>query len=347
MLAATYKGNNEIKIEDVKIPEISDTEALLKVKIAAICGTDLRILSKGHFKIPENSKRILGHEVVGEIVEVGKNVKFLKPGTRVGISPNVGCGKCKYCLAGSTNLCPDYKAIGITYDGGFAEYMKIPEEFILQGNIVSFPSSLSYENAIFAEPFSAVINGQESCRIGCDDIVLIIGAGPMGIMHFMLIENSGIQKILVSEVSKERREQISSFGAKIVIDPLNEDIEKIVKEASYGRGADVIIIAAPSAKAQEESLGLVSSGGRINFFGGLPEKDEIIKINSNIIHYKQIILTGTTGQTVLHFKKSMEMLISKKIKVNNLVGKIFNLKEAEKAFKEALSKKSLKILLKP
>lgn len=347
MLAVTYNGNNKIKTEDVKIPKINDLEALLKVHTAAICGTDLRILSKGHFKMPNNTKRILGHEVVGEIIKVGKNVKYLKVGMRVGVSPNVGCGTCKYCLSGNTNLCQNYKAIGITYDGGFAEYMKIPEEFIYQGNVVSFPSSLPYEHAIFAEPFSAVLNGQESCRIGFADIILIIGAGPIGVMHFMLAETSGAQKVLVSEIIKERREQIRKFGAKIVIDPINEDIKKIVNDVSYGRGADVIIIAAPSAKAQEESLNLVSAGGRINFFGGLSNQNEMIKINANIIHYKEIVLTGTTGQNVLHFKKSMEMLISKKIKVENLISRVFNLSEADKAFEEALAKKSLKILLKP
>jgi len=347
MLAAIYYGENDIRIEDIEIPKIGNYEALIKVHAAAICGTDLKILSKGHFRIPNDTKRILGHEVVGEIVEIGKNIKCLKTGMRVGVSPNVGCGICKYCLSGNTNLCPNYEAIGITYDGGFAEYMRIPEEFIHQGNVVFFPPSLPYEHAVFAEPFSAVINGQEACRINYSDIVLIIGAGPIGIMHFMLVENSSVQKVIVSETIKERREQISNLGAKIVIDPLNEDIKKIVYDLSYGRGADVIIIAASSAEAQEESLELVARGGRINFFGGLLNKDEIIKINSNIIHYKQIFLTGTTGQNVLQYNKSMELLIAGKLKVENLITEVFRLSDVKKAFEKAFFKKSLKILLRP
>lgn len=344
MLAVVYQGKGLINVEEVPIPKINPDEILLKVKAASICGTDIKIKAFGHFKNPDEKKIILGHEVAGEIAEVGSNLKGFAKGARISLAPNIGCGVCLQCINGQSNYCEDYKAIGISMDGAFAEYMKIPSEYITQGNIVHLPDTISFEEASLGEPLSTVVCGAEAVNIAPPDVVLIIGAGPMGVLHIMMAKLRGAQKVIVSEINGTRRKQALDFGADIVINPEAENLKDVVTNASYGRGADVIIIAAPSGKAQEESLDLIARQGRINFFGGLPKGRDIISFKSNIVHYRQIILTGTTGQSLAQYRKSIEIITAGNIDVRKLISARYSLKDAEKAFERAKSEDVFKIV---
>lgn len=186
MLAGVYYGSETILIEEREKPTIAPKEVLLRIRAASICGTDVRILKFGHFKIPPHTPRILCHEFAGEIVDVGREVKSLYPGMRITIAPNVGCGKCRMCRAGFNQLCPTYEAYGISWDGGFAEYMKIHAESIERGNVLELPENISYEEAALNEPLSCCFNGQERSRIYESETILVIGAGAIGIMHILL-----------------------------------------------------------------------------------------------------------------------------------------------------------------
>jgi len=347
MKAVVFHGKDDIRIENVEVPEIGENEILLRVHAASICGTDLKIISNGHFKIPEGETRILGHEMAGEIAAVGSEVKHLGVGTRISVAPNIGCGICNDCVGGNTNLCQNYEALGITINGAFAEYVRIPFQFVQQGNIFCFQDSITFEEASLAEPLSTIINGSEACNIKPADIVLVIGAGPIGILHLMFAKIRGAQRVIVSELLNERREQVKGFGADFVIDPSKDDLKGVLMELSYGRGPDVIIVAAPSAKAQESSLELIARGGRINFFGGLIKGQEIINFNSNLIHYKQVYVTGTTGSNIMQYRRAIELIISRRINVSSLISASFSLDRAHEAFKRAESKKDLKILFNP
>lgn len=344
MLAVVYQGKGLINVEEVPIPKINPDEILLKVKAASICGTDIKIKAFGHFKNPDEKKIILGHEVAGEIAEVGSNLKGFTKGARISLAPNIGCGVCRQCINGQSNYCEDYKAIGISMDGAFAEYMKIPSEYITQGNIVHLPDTISFEEASLGEPLSTVVCGAEAVNIVPPDVVLIIGAGPMGVLHIMMAKLRGAQKVIVSEIIGTRRKQALDFGADIAINPETENLKDVVANASYGRGADVIIIAAPSGKAQEESLDLIARQGRINFFGGLPKGRDTISLKSNIVHYRQIILTGTTGQSLAQYRKSIEIIAAGNIDVRKLISARYSLKDAEKAFERAKSEDVFKIV---
>ena len=346
MKAIISHGKGAVSLENIPIPSIGSKDLLLKVFSAPICGTDNRIIKNGHFKIPEGERRVLGHEVGGEVVEVGKDIKRYKVGDRLSMAPNIGCGYCRECISGNTQLCRDYEAIGVTLNGAFAEYIKIPYQFIEQGNVYAFPSEITFEEASLAEMLATVLSGAESCRINYADIVLIIGAGPIGITHTMLAKISGTQKIIVSEVSEERRMQALEFGADFVINPTDADFKDKLMSLSYGRGPDVIIIAAPSSSAQEDSIKLVARNGRINFFGGLPKGAEDIKINSNLIHYNLITITGTTGSNVLQYRKAVELIISQKIRMSKIVSKRHAFEDFKQAFEDATSGKFLKIIFK-
>lgn len=347
MRAAVFHGIEQIKNEDVPRPEPGRGEILLKVGAAGICGTDLRIYGNGHHRIPEGTTRILGHELAGEIVEVGQAVPDLKPGMRVGIAPNIGCGVCAQCVAGWTNLCQDYRAFGISLDGAFAEYMLVSADAIKQGNIVAIPESLPFAEAALAEPLSCCFNGQEAVNLGLDDVVLIVGAGPIGVMHLLLARLGGARAVLVSELSATRREQAKAFDADAVVDPVNEDLQDAVMQFSNGQGADVIIVAAPAPIAQQQSLELVARQGRINFFGGLPKDKPTVELNSNLIHYKQLMLTGTTGSSVRQYRASMNLIAAGRIKLDKLVGAQLPLENIKEGIERSNSGEEMRILLDP
>jgi L-iditol 2-dehydrogenase len=165
MLAAVYHGINDLRIEKVEKPTICEDEALLRVKAAAICGTDLRILAAGHFKIPQGMMCILGHELAGEVVEVGSQVSGLVPGTRIAIAPNVGCGKCEQCIQGLDHLCPSYEAFGISLDGAFAEYMRIPAASSNEETSSSSPKVSPMRRLLSTSPSPAVTTAPEPAAL--------------------------------------------------------------------------------------------------------------------------------------------------------------------------------------
>ena len=347
MLAAVYHDVGDMRVEEVRRPTVGDEQALLRVRAASICGTDLRIYSSGHFKIPPGTSRILGHEFAGEVAEVGSMVKSLTPGMRIAIAPNVGCGACEQCVQGHSHLCPTYEAFGISLDGAFSEYMLIPKEAIQQGNIAPVPVGVSFEEAALNEPFSCCYNGSRACRIEPGASVLIVGAGPIGIMHLFLASLSGASKVIISEMIEERLAGALQFGADLAINPATEELPVAIEEATNGRGVDVIIVAAPSPEAQEQALGLAAPQGRINFFGGLPQGREFIEVNSNRVHYKQLVVTGTTGSSNYQYRKSMEIIASGRVDLSPLISARFPLSEIAEAFSLAASKKAMKVLITP
>ena len=347
MLTAVYHDVGDIRVEDVPQPTVGDEDALLRVRAASICGTDVRIYSSGHFKIPPRTSRILGHEFSGEVVKVGSMVKSLTTGMRVAIAPNIGCGVCEQCIQGRSHLCPTYDAFGITLDGAFSEYMLIPRVAIEQGNVVQVPEGVSFEEAALSEPFSCCYNGSRACRIEPGDSVLIVGAGPIGIMHLFLASLSGASKVIISEMIEERLAGAAEFGADLVVNPAKEDLAAVIEEATSGRGVDVIIVAAPSPAAQEQALDLAAHQGRINFFGGLPQGRESIEFNSNRVHYKQLVVTGSTGSSNYQYRKSMEIIASGRVDLLPLISARFPLSEVVEAFDLAASKKAMKVLITP
>jgi L-iditol 2-dehydrogenase len=347
MLAAVYHGPEDVRVEERPTPEIGPHEVLLKVSSAGICGTDLRILYGNHRQYPSGTVRVPGHEIVGVIEELGREVTNLTEGRRVFVAPNVGCGQCGQCVRGHNHLCPNFEAFGITRDGGFAEYMLIPARAILQGNVIPIEESLDPAVAALAEPLACVLRGQDPLDIRSGDTVLIVGAGPIGILHLLLARLSGASRVIVSQRTTERLAQAKKFGADVAVNPVQESLAKVVAEESNGRGADVVIVAAASKEAQEESLQLAASNGRINFFGGLPKDRSAITIDANLVHYKELLVTGTTGCSTADCRRAVSILESERIDVDELISSRFPLNRALEAFEAAADRRSLKIALQP
>jgi L-iditol 2-dehydrogenase len=347
MLAAVYHGPNDLRIERVPLPEIGPDELLLKVLNANICGTDLRILHGDHRKYPAGTIRIPGHEVAGEIAAVGSQVAGFQMGERVFIAPNMSRGASRQTISGNNNLDSDYEAIGINLDGAFAEYMRVPALALQQGNVMPVSPDRDPAVAALIEPLACVLRGQNAVGLHTGDVVLIIGAGPIGVMHMLLARLRGAARVLVSEPAGRRREQATALGADRVIDPTEEDLAAVLDAESGGRGADVIITAAPVKSAQEQAPQLAAIGGRINFFGGLPRSDSLIRFDSNLVHYKELVVTGTTACSTYDCLRAADLVNYGRIDLAPLVTSRFPLSQAVAAFAAAQDGSNLRVSLEP
>lgn len=350
MNAAVFYGPGNIKVEEKEIPKINDDEVLVKIEASAICGTDLRIYKSGHHAV--KPPHIIGHENAGTIVKVGKNVEIFKPGDRVAIDPIVSCGFCHYCRKGVTNLCLTFKktieAFGYYYPGGFAEYMAIPKKAIERGNLISVPDGMTFEEAAIAEPMACALNGQLLAGVGAGDTVLVIGAGPVGSMHASLSKILGATKVIISEISQNRLDMAKEIDvADYYINPEKEDLGDLLKNLTDGIGPDVIMIAASSKIAQEQSVSLVANQGRICFFGGLPKDDNIACVDSNLIHYKEIFIHGSSGATTDHIKICIDLMGSKRIDGKKFITGICSLEDIPRSIEEIAEGKHLKVVVKP
>lgn len=344
MKAIVYHGIGDVRLDDIDIPNINENEALLKVKSAALCQTDIRVQAYGHRSIPAGETRILGHEVSGIIEKTGSRVKGLYPGMKVSVAPVSGCGICRQCISGYETYCRDTLVLGLSINGGMSEYMIIPEPHIKGGNVFVLPEQIGFDVAAIAEPLATTFTGLSACNVKPADVVLIIGAGPVGLMHMQMAKLFGASKVIVSEFIESRIELARKFGADCVINPKISDLKNEVLKNSYGRGADAVIIAAAAPEAQSQSIDLAATGATINFFGTLPKAKENVLINSNQVHYKNLKIVGTTGSTVINYCRTMELLISGKIELSKFISSRFKLEEYEEAFKMARSTDSLKII---
>lgn len=347
MQAAVYHGPDDIRVEAVPIPQIGPNEILIRVLSANICGTDLRILHGHHRHYPEGTVRIPGHEVAGEIVDLGENVTKFQVGERVFIAPNMGDGDSRETISGNNNLDPNFRAIGINLDGAFAQFMRVPPEAVLQGNVMRISPDADPAVAALIEPLACVLRGQNAVNVHSGDVVVVMGAGPIGILHMLLAQVRGAARVLVSEPLKNRRAQALVLGADQVIDPVNEDLASIVRDASGGRGADVIIVAAPSKIAQASALQIAAVGGRINLFGGLPKDDPFIQFDSNSVHYKELIVTGTTACSTYDCLQAADLVNSGGIDLTKLITSRFSLRDAQAAFAAAEDGTNLRVSLVP
>ncbi len=329
MKAIQLLGKKKIAMNDIPVPEIAEDEMLVKVRAASICGSDVRMYQNGYKEVSEEHPLVLGHEFAGDIVKVGQEVTAYQVGQRVAIAPNMGCGTCDLCVSGNTHLCETYDAFGISIDGGFAEYVRIPGKAIRQGNVTLLEEDITYQEAALVEPLSCVYNGQLllNARKGAD--TLIIGLGPIGIMHIMIAKLFGAGKIFVTDLKEERVKKACELFPDVL--PIQGDIMEGLKK--YGKkGVDVCIIAAPAAGAQSQSLSYMNMNGKLLFFGGLPKEKEQVSINTNLIHYKQLTIQGCTKQSVSEYRLCSKLVNDGRIPLGLICSETYEIE----AFMQAL-----------
>lgn len=340
MKAAFLYGKNDLRVVECPVPEINDDEVLVKVGAAAICGTDVRMLRNGVAGVDEEHPLIIGHEFAGTIDKVGKNVSFYKPGMRVAVAPNMGCGICEDCIRGNGHMCKEYQALGINLNGGFAEYVRIPAKAVRAGNLILMEDHVSYGSAAITEALSCVYNGSQQCNIRPGNFVVVIGAGPIGIMHAMMAKMAGAAKVYVNDISQERLAYCKKLEPFFT--PVKDNLLEFIKEDTKGHGADVVITACPVPSAQQEALELAANYGRVCFFGGLPEDRKMVPLNTNLIHYKRLICTGTTRASLLQFKEALGFVTAGIIDVEKLITNTVTLDRIQEGFDCAIAAKGMK-----
>jgi L-iditol 2-dehydrogenase len=346
MLAAAYTQNQGFRVEDVPVPEIAGDELLVEVMASSICGTDLRIIRSGHRKLRERQRIVLGHEFAGVIVEVGRKLEgAYRVGQRIGVAPNMGCGRCPMCSAGMFNMCPEYTAFGITMDGGHTQFVRIPSEAIVQGSVMSLPEGVSFADASLVEPLSCVVNGNRSVRMQLGDVVVVFGAGPIGLLHLLLARHTGASKVVVVDLQAHRLAKARALGADVVVDSGQEDARRRVMEETGGFGADVVITACSVPAVQEQSLELLAPFGRVCYFGGLPRDGSSIRIDSNLIHYKNLVVTGVTGGSPRDFRAAMSLVACGRVDVRQVVSHTFSAADLAEAFRVALHEETMKVVV--
>lgn len=344
MKAAKLYGANDIRVVECEIPNISEDEILIKTVAASICGSDLRMIGNGYKGVDEEHPLTLGHEFSGIIEKVGKNVRGYEAGMHVSVAPNIGCGTCDMCVSGNPHLCREYQAFGINMDGGFAEYIRIPKNAVDMGNVMILDDDISMVTASVFEPMSCVLNGQEQVEIRMNDTVLVIGAGPIGIMHAMLAKATGASKVFIRDFSKERMEQCVEIDPSFI--PVGEEnLKEAIMKQTDGKGVDVCITACPSASAQKETLDLMAMNGRILFFGGLPAGKDKVELETNQIHYKQLRICGSTRANTKQYREVAKMVAAGNLNLASIVSHEFSIDQFSEAVDFAKSAKGLKTVI--
>lgn len=340
MKAGLLYGKEDLRVEEMPVPVISDDEVLVRVKSAAVCGTDVRMYRNGVAGVDEDHPLVIGHELSGIIEKTGKNVTAYREGMRVAVAPNMGCGICDDCIRGNGHMCKEYKALGINLNGGFAEYVRIPAQAVRAGNIIPLEEHVSYAEAAITEALSCVYNGISQCRIKPGDYVLVIGAGPIGVMHAVLAKMSGAGRVYINDISKDRLKLCKEIDPSFIT--VCENVTEFMEKDTNGHGADVVITACPVPAAQQSAIEIAANYGRVCFFGGLPEGKKMVSLNSNLIHYKQLVVTGSTRASLLQFKESLGFVTSGIIDVKKLITKRVSLEDISEGFRAAIEADGLK-----
>jgi len=340
MKACIFHEPGRISVEDVPDPRPGPGELLLRVGAAAICYSDIRVY-RGLKKARPGV--IPGHETAGVIVEAGEGVSQFRPGERVAICPILACGHCPFCLQGKRNRCLSRKTLGYEENGGLAEYMLVPRELLALGHVFPVPEGLSLETAALMEPLACVLNSLETCRVVPGSSLLVVGAGPMGLLHLMLARVMGAGPVIVSEPDAGRRDYARRFGASLILDPGDGNVAEAVMEATGGLGADAVVVTAGLPEVLEPSLELVRLQGSLSLFGGFPPETRV-PLDPNIIHYRELALTGSQNATTDQYRRALRLLPLMP-QVAQLTTHRFPIEDAVKTYESRLAGEGLKSMV--
>jgi L-iditol 2-dehydrogenase len=341
MLAYVYSSTHQkADLMEVSTPELSEGGAVVKVLACSICGTDLRTYRYGSKKLEDGV--VLGHELVGQIIQLDENVKDFHVGDVVSIAPAIGCGECRSCQKGLTNMCDQLKTIGFQFDGAFAEYMAVPKQAFQMGNVYRLPESEDYSIYTLSEPLACIINAQSFLKITKGDTVVIFGSGIIGCMHAELALGSGADRVFLIDHNANRIQELRRILAGVeFLNPKETDIFGEISRKTEGNGVDVAIIACSSGQAQEDGMNLLGKHGRISLFGGLPGESNGF-IDSNLVHYKEISVFGAHASTPEQNKQAMEMIRDGVIHARNYTSFQYPLREIDQAFQDVDARKIIK-----
>ena len=339
MKVAMYYNNNDVRIEEMPVPTISDNELLVKVQASGICGSDVM-----EWYRLKTAPRVLGHEIAGDIVEVGKNIKNYSIGDRVFISHHVPCNNCNFCNNNQHTLCDTLHSTNF-YPGGFAEYLKVPEINVDRGTFV-LPKEISYEEGAFIEPLACVVRGFKIAEMKPVKSILILGSGIAGLLQIKLAKAMGARKIIATDITEKRLKIAKKLGADITINA-KETVPKLVKKNNDGMLADFVILCAGAPSAVKQAFDSVAPGGTILFFA-MTKPGVEIPFHLLDIWNKQVKIVSTYAGAPKDIIDAIDLLKSKKVDVVDMITHRLPLSEAAKGFQlVAEAQDSIKVIIEP
>jgi L-iditol 2-dehydrogenase len=346
MKVARFHAPGDIRVEDAPEPQVGPGEVKIRVRNCSTCGTDVKIFRFGHHHI--RPPRVMGHEVAGEVVDVGVGVEGWSDGDRVQVIAAIPDGTCPDCRRGWLTVCPNQESIGYHYDGGFAEYMIVPAKVLAVNGLNRIPDGLSFAEASVAEPFACVLNGQELAHVGDGDDVVVIGSGPIGCLHVRLARARGASRVTLVELNRARLDQAAAIvSPDVAICSAETDAVDEIAKLTDGRGVDVVITAAAAGQAQEQALAMAARRGRISFFGGLPKDNPYIKADSNLVHYRELTIVGANGSSPAHNAAALRLIAEGSVPVADLITHRLPLDEVLTAIDIVSKGEAIKVTVEP
>ena len=346
MLAAVYRGVNDVRLESVPVPRIGPGELLVRVHTCGVCGTDLKKIATGSHSTP----RIFGHETSGVVSAVGAGASQFQPGDRVMVFHHIPCRSCYYCLHNTFAQCETYKKVGCTAGfepsgGGFAEYVRVMDWIVEQGT-VKIPEDVSFEQACFVEPVNTCMKGMQSLRLQPGETVLVIGQGPIGIILSVLARRAGAT-VITSDLYPERLRITKSLGFEHTIDASKDDVGNSIRERTEGRGADAVVLAAGSNALIRPAMDAARPGGRVLLFAQT-QRGEVV-VDPAAICVDEKTLLGSYSASVDLQNESVRFVMDREMDLERLISHRFPLLESARALELAAHPQpaSMKIVIQP
>lgn len=339
MHAAVYYNNKDVRLEERTRPNIGPGELLLKVMACGICGSDVL----EWYRVPR-APLVLGHEVTGEIVELGEEVDRYRVGQRVFVTHHVPCNSCKYCLAGHHSVCDTLRSTNLD-PGGFAEYVRVPSINVERG-VFPLPEEMSYEEGVFIEPLACAVRGQRLARFRPGHSVAVLGSGTAGLLHAALARAMGAGRIIATDLSSRRLQMAKRLGADAVIHA-GEDVPRRLREENDGLGADLVIVCTGALPALEQALHCVDRGGTILFFA--PTNPGVtLSLPFNDLWKDEISIVTSYAGAPRDIVESIELLRLGRVQVKDMISHRLPLSEAGRGFQlVAEARDSIKVVIEP
>jgi L-iditol 2-dehydrogenase len=346
MRAAVYRGVNDVRLEEVPVPEIGPAEILVRVHTCGICGTDLKKISSGSHSAP----RIFGHETAGVIAKAGERVRKFSAGERVVVFHHIPCGECYYCRHKTFAQCATYKKVGCTAGfepsgGGFAEYVRVMD-WIVERGTVRIPDGVSFEQACFVEPVNTCLKGIETLRLQAGETVLVIGQGPIGLILAILAKRAGA-RVITSDLYAARLTIATGLGLNLTIDASQADAGQTVRGMTDGRGADAVILAVGGSGLIRPALDATRPGGRVLLFAQTARGE--VMIDPAVVCVDEKALLGSYSASIELQEESVRFVMNREMDMERLISHRFPLQSGVEGLQLAAHPRpdSMKVVIQP
>jgi L-iditol 2-dehydrogenase len=338
LLKKRQDGAVGAEVSEIPVPSIGRGELLIEMKACGLCGTDIEKL-RGEYTA---AMPVIGHEAVGVVSEVGEGVSGLKVGDRVFPHHHVPCYSCYYCNRGDGTACPEYKTSNLD-PGGFSEYIRVPRWNVERGGVLPLPPEVGFEEGALIEPLACCIRALDECSVRPGDVALVVGAGPVGMMHALLLGPMKA-RVMISDIVKPRLRFAEHASVGTALDAGSQDVPDVVRRETEGRGADLVIVASGTQRAVSQAMHSVRKGGTVCLFG-VPVEGSVLEYELSKVYNSMITIRASYGAVEKDTTRAISTISSRNADFRRLITHSFPLKEFEKGIRKAVSGDGMKVVI--